>query len=300
MAIGAYGSIRPSDVTTQDIDVFYTYSPDRETLSTTVNRLDATNVISEMKLPTDEQIANQENLLEGIFNFKLPSDTFNTIGIYNIYIKPKAIRTTIVDCGVLAALPNIKGILLDATDLDDRLVGTNALQGYRIEYMDDDGNKLRNTYRIVTTSNRAVPVTDNIGNTTQTATRYRFDDGGSLIFLQLTPSSSSNVKPNVIPFIGVPNQEIVISNTFFNPVTFEIELVENTIDTVIDFVAGEVLRDVDNGITTYYDKDRNIIKQFNVFQINSDVNTPLYEVKEERTNIDQSQDLNDVINSINQ
>jgi len=298
MSIGAYGIVRSSDVTTQDIDVFYTYSPNRETLSATVNRLDAASVLTELKIPDGEQITNQENLLEGLFNFKLPADTFNSIGIYNIYIKPKAIRTTIVDCGVLAALPNIKGILLDATDLDDRLTGVNGLQGYRIEYLNEDGNKIRNTYRIVTTSNRAVPVTDNIGNTSQNATRYRFDDSGSLIFLQVTPSSSSNVKPNVIPFIGTPSQEIIISNTFFNPVTFEVELVENTIDTVIDYVAGEQLKDVDNGIITYYDKDRNIIKQFNVFQINSDLKTPLYEVKEERTNIDQSQDLNNVIDSL--
>jgi hypothetical protein len=299
MSIGSYGIVRAADVTTDDIDVFYTYSPNRETISTTVTRLDAASVLTELKIPDDEQIVNEENLLEGLFNFKLPADTFNSIGVYNIYIKPKAIKSTIVDCGVLAALPNIKGILLDATGLDDKLVATNGLQGYRIEYLNDDGNKIRNTYRIVTTSNRAVPVTDNVGNTSQNATRYRFDDSGSLIFLQVTPSSSSNVKPNVIPFIGVPNQEIIVSNTFFNPVTFEVELVENTIDTVMDFVSGEQLKDSDNGILTYYNKNREIIKQFNVFQVNSDLNTPLYEVKELRTDIDQSQNIDDVINSLN-
>jgi hypothetical protein len=298
MAIGSYGITRASDVDVTDIEILYTFTPNRQTSTSVVNRLDPSQVMAKTSLPTDEQVGGEENLLEGLYNLTLPADTFNQLGIYNIYIRPKTYRATIVDCGVLAALPTVKGILLDSNQLDAKLISSNALQGYRVEYLNDAGQKLRNTFRIVTTSNKVIPVTENIGNTSQTATRYRFDDSGNLIFCQVTPSSSSNVKPNLIPFIGVPNQKIIISNTFFNPVCLEVELTKYDIESVIDYVGGEQLKDVDNGIITHYDKDRNIIAQFNVFQINDTIGNPLYEVKERRANIDSSQSIDDVIDQI--
>jgi len=298
MATGIYGITRAADVDIEDIEILYTFTPDRQTSTTVVNRLDPAQVLAKTLLPTDERITGEENLLEGLYNLTLPADTFNQIGIYNIYIKPKVYRAEIVDCGVLAALPTVKGILLNSTQLDAKLISSNALQGYRIEYLDDAGLKIRNTFRIVTTSNKVIPVTENIGNTSQTATRYRFDDSGSLIFCQVTPSSSSTVKPNLIPFIGTPNQKILINNTFFNPVCLEVELTKYDVESVIDYVGGEQLKDVDNGIITHFDKDRNIIAQFNAFQTNDTLGNPLYEVKEKRANIDQSQNIDDVIDQI--
>lgn len=298
MAIGQYGIVRASDVDIEDVEILYTFTPNRQTVTTVVSRLDPTQVMSKILLPEDERISTEENLLEGLYNLTLPADTFNQIGIYNILIRPKVYRATISDCGVLAALPTIKGILFDAAELDSKLLSNNALQGYRVEYLDDSGQKIRNTFRIVTTSNKVIPVTENIGNTSQTATRYRFDDSGSLIFCQVTPSSSSNVKPNLIPFIGVAGQKVMLTNTFFNPVNIEVELTKYDVESVIDYVAGEQLRDVDNGIVTHYDKDRNIIAQFNVFQTNDTAGNPVYEVKEKRANIDQSQDIDDVLGQI--
>jgi hypothetical protein len=300
MAVGVYGTIRPADVSINDIDVYYNYAPNRESEVGEIQKLDSTEILSYNYLPEDEQIIGNENLLEGLYNISLPADVFSEIGIYTLYLKPKRLTTIIIDCSVLSSLPSVKGIVLDTNQLPEGLRANNALQGYRIEYIDTTTNlKTRNLVRYVVSSNKVVPVTENIGNTSQTSTRYRFDDSGTLLFLQLTPSSSSNVKPNATPFIGVPDQTIIISNTFFSPLVIEVNLVANTIDTLSDLVGGEQVKDVDNGILTYYNSDRVITRQFNIYEIKDDVNNvPLYEVKERRTIIDETQNFNDVIEDV--
>lgn len=299
MSIGIFGKIRPADVSVDDIDVYYNYTPNRESTNDLIYKLNSSEILSTNTLPVDEQIVGNENLLEGLYNMRLPAQVFGQLGIYTIYLKPTTITTTIVDCSVLSSLPSVKGIVLDVNDLPEAQRANNALQGYRIEYIKSDGTKERNVVRYVVTANKVVPVSENVGNTTQTAIRYRFDDSGTLLFLQLTPSSSSDVKPNAKPSIGNPDQLIIISNTFFSPIVIEVDMVENTIDTLTDYVAGEMVKDVDNGILTYYDKDRNIIKQFNIYEIKDDVdNVPLYEVKEERTNVDLTQNFDDIISDV--
>ena len=79
----------------------------------------------------------------------------------------------------------------------------------------------------------------------------------------------------------------------------EIDLVENTIDTVADLVGGEQIKDVDNGILTYFDEDRNITRQFDLYEIKDDVgDVSLYEVKERRENIDETQNFDDVTGDV--
>jgi hypothetical protein len=300
MAVGIFGTIRPSDVSIDDIDIYYNYTPNREASNNTIYKLNSSELLTYNYLPTDEQLAGNENLLEGLYNLRLPASVFSQLGIYTIYIKPKKVTTIIIDCSVLSSLPSVKGIVLDSNDLPENLKANNALQGYRIEYIDSTtNNKIRNVVRYVVTSNKVSVVEGNVGNTSQKTVRYKFDDSSSLLFLQLTPSSSSDVKPNASPFIGNPNQTILISNTFFSPLVLEVDMVQNTIDTLSDIVAGEQVKDVDNGILTYYDSNRVITKQFNIFEIKDDVNNvPLYEVKEKRTNIDESQNFDDIISDI--
>lgn len=299
MAIGVYGNVRASDINISDLDVYYSFVPNRNTVSNTFFRLTSTDVLSEVKIPQADQTAGEENLLEGIYNLKLPATVFNQLGIYTVYIRPKVIRLKITDCGVLSSIPSIKGIIINASDLPSNLQSNNALQGYKIEYIETDGTKIRNVTRYVTTSNKAVPVTENIGNTSQTAVRYRFDDSGNLLFLQVTPSSASQVKPNVNPFIGKPNQFILMSNTNVKPEVIEVEMVENTIDTVIDYVGGEQIKDVDNGILTNYNQDRSILNQFDLFEIKDDfTGVSLFEVKQKRTTIDQSQTFDNVLKDV--
>jgi len=299
MATGIMGITRPSDVSINDIEMYFNYAVDRYSPNNTIVTLNPSEVLSYCTLPSGDTnyVGGYENLLEGLYNLTLPASTFNRLGIYTIYIKPKMVTTTIVDCSVLSALPTVKGIVLNGSDPAlAGLTSNNALQGYRIEYLSVDGNKIRNTVRYVVTSNKVRVVNENIGNTSQKANRYIFDDSGSLLFLQLTPSSSSDVKPNATPFIGNPNQTILISNTYFSPLVVEVTLVENTIDTISDIIAGEQVKDVQSGILTYYDANRVITKQFNLFEIKDDVlDVPLYEVKEKRTTIDESQDFAAVI-----
>ncbi len=301
MAIGTYGISRPADVNVNDISVYYNYTPNRETSNNTIYSLNASEILEYCYLPDDEQdIANYtENLLEGLYNLRLPASIFNQLGIYTIYIKPKVTPILVVDCSVLSALPTVKGIVVNVNDLPEELRANNALQGYRIEYVNSDGTKLRNVVRYVVTSNKVVPVSENVGNTSQRAIRYRFDDTGTLMFLQVTPSSSSDVKPNALPFIGNPGQTILVSNTFFTPLTIEVELVENTLDTLADIVAGEQIKDVQKGILTHYDKNRVITKQFNLYEIKEDVtDVPLFEVKEKRTSIDETQNFDDIVDEV--
>jgi len=300
MAVGIYGTTRPADVSVDDIDVYYNYTPSREVVNNNIYKLNSSEILSYNYLPDDEQIVGDENLLEGLYNLRLPATVFGQLGIYTIYLKPTKVNTTIVDCSVLSSLPSVKGIVLDINDIPENLRPNNALQGYRVEYIDPTTNtKIRNVVRYVVTSNKVVPVSENVGNTSQKAIRYRFDDTGTLLFVQLTPSSSSDVKPNISPFIGNPNQLIIISNTFFSPVVIEVDMVQNTIDTLTNFVAGEQLKDVDNGVLTYYDENRVITKQFNIYEIKNDVgNVPLYEVKEKRTNIDETQNFDDVTDEV--
>lgn len=283
MAVGNYGITRPADVSIDDIDVYFNYMVNRETLNSEIIKLNSSEMLSYSYIQdTDDEnyIPDYENLLEGLYNLTLPANRFNKLGIYTIYIKPKKITTEIVDCGVLSSLPNVKGILLDRMLIEEKLRSNNALQGYRIEYFDDNGNKIRNMVRYVVSSN-IVSLAQESNGINQSTTRYKFDDSGSLLFLQLTPSSSYNVKPNMSPFIGKSTQAITVSNTLFSPLTVEIEMVENTIDSLTELVAGEQTKDIEKGILTYYDKNRVINRQFNLFQIKPEVgNVPLHEVKE--------------------
>ena len=311
MSIGTVGITRPSDVSISDIDIYYNYTPNRETLNDEMLKIESDEILTYCYLPDDGSDENFDdtdglddnvdaNILEGMYNLRLPSEIFSDLGIYTIYIKPRMLSTIIEDCGVLSALPTVKGIVIKANNIPEELRPNNALQGYRIEYISPDGSKLRNVVRYVTTSNRVSPVNDNVGNTSQKAVRYRFDDSGTLIFLQVTPSSSSDVKPNSLPFIGNPGDIVRYSNTNFNPVVLEVEMVENTIDTIANIIAGEQIKDVQNGILTYYDENRKIKKQFNLYKIKDDVtDVPLFEVKEKRTNIDESQDFDDITDEVN-
>jgi hypothetical protein len=102
-------------------------------------------------------------------------------------------------------------------------------------------------------------------NTTQKSIRYRYVEGTSnLIFLTLSPSSSPTNKPNATPFIGQPNQNIIISNTYFNPVTLEIEMVEYDISSLAIALYGNQTKSIDDGIYTIYDSENNIYRQYNL------------------------------------
>ncbi len=294
MAVGSYGTIRPADVSPADVDIYYHYVSGRTAgAEVQFEKIDNSQDILTPVFHNANTGGNANTeILGGLYNLKLESSRFSELGIYTLYLRPRQIRATVTDCGVLASLPSVRGLVIDISQLDT--ADTNkfvpqGLVGYRIEYLDDDGSKIPNFFRIVTSSFYCEPVTSNLTNSSQKAIRYRYSDiTTNLMFLTLTPSSSPTSRPNTIPFIGQPNQNIILSNTFFNPVMLEVEMVEHDATTLAHALYGNQSKSVEDGIYTIYDQNNNIYKQFNLYEIKDDVNETLYEVREKRDNIDES------------
>ena len=292
MAIGSYGTIRPSDVSPQDVEIIMNYTPTRDVTDQFVlTQLDAQTLLRPYFNNTETGGNAGVEVLGGLYNLTLPANQFNALGIYTLYIRPAQIRTVITDCGVLSALPNVKGIIIDITNVPTEYQNKfvpQGLVGFRIEYLNPDGSKIPNFFRVVTSSFYCEPVVTNEVNTTQKSIRYRYVDGDSnLIFLTLSPSSSPTNKPNATPFIGQPNQDIIITNTFFNPITLEVEMVEYDISSLAIALYGNQTKSIDDGIYTIYDSQNNIYRQYNLYEIRDQFNALLYEVRQNRNdNID--------------
>jgi hypothetical protein len=220
------------------------------------------------------------------------------LGTYGT-VRPAEIRTKILDCGILSALPNVKGIVVDINNVPANFRNkfiNQGLVGFRVEYLNSDGTKIPNFFRIITSSFYCEPVVENLTNTSQKAIRYRYVEASTnLIFCTLSPSSSPTNKPNATPFIGQPDQNIIISNTFFNPTTVEIEIVEHDISTLAIALYGNQTKSMDDGIYTIYDSDNNIYKQYNLYEIRDQFNNLLYEVRQDRgDNIDFSKNFSNI------
>ena len=289
MAIGSYGTIRPSDVSPEDVQIIMNYTPSRDVTDNFIlTELDAQTLLKPYFNNTQTGGNAGVEILGGLYNLTLPAEQFNALGIYTLYLRPAQIRTVITDCGVLNALPNVKGIIIDISNVPVQYQNKfvpQGLVGFRIEYLNADGSKIPNFFRVVTSSFFCEPVVTNEINTTQKSVRYRYVDGNSnLIFLTLSPSSSPTNKPNATPFIGQPSQSIIISNTYFNPVTLEIDMVEYDISSLAIALYGNQTKSIDDGIYTIYDTENNIYRQYNLYEIRDQFNALLYEVRQSRGN----------------
>jgi hypothetical protein len=300
MAIGSYGTIRPSDVSPEDVEIIMTYTPSRDvTDSFTLTQLDAQTLLRPYFNNSDTGGNAGVEVLGGLYNLTLPAEQFNNLGIYTLYLRPAQIRTVITDCGVLSALPNVKGIIIDVSNVPVQYQNKfvpQGLVGFRVEYLNPDGSKIPNFFRVVTSCFFCEPVVTNEVNTTQKAIRYRYVDGdANLIFLTLSPSSSPTNKPNATPFIGQPSQSIIISNTYFNPISLEVEMVEYDISSLAIALYGNQTKSIDDGIYTIYDAQSNIYRQYNLYEIRDQFNALLYEVRQSRGgNIDFSKNFTNI------
>jgi hypothetical protein len=300
MAIGSYGTIRPSDVSPADVEIIMNYTATRDVTDQFVlTKLDAQTILRPYFANSETGGNAGVEVLGGLYNLTLPANQFNALGIYTLYIRPAEIRTVISDCGVLSALPNVKGIIIDISDVPTQYQNKfvpQGLVGFRVEYLNPDGSKIPNFFRVVTSSFFCEPVVTNEVNTTQKAIRYRYVDGNSnLIFLTLSPSSSPTNKPNATPFIGQPDQDIIITNTFFNPVSVEVEMVEYDISSLAIALYGNQTKSIDDGIYTIYDSNDNIYRQYNLYEIRDQFNALLYEVRQSRgNNIDFSKNFTNI------
>jgi hypothetical protein len=290
MATGTYGIIRPSDVLAEDVEIFYNFTPSRDTLTNTLVKIPN---VSDVLIPVNNpNRTGSFELFGGMYTLKLPVSIFSSKGIYTIVIKPAEIRTKIVDVGVLSAFADIRGVLFDLATIPTNFISrfeNNGLIGYRIEFLDTSRTnaKIPNLFRVITSNNRAEPVNQNLTNSNQKAIRYRFNDNSTLVFCTVSPNSASNVQPNAFPFIGTANQEVIITNTFFNPIMVEVEMVEYDTETIAYALYGNQTKSLDDGIYTIYNFTNQIYKQYNLYEIKDRFSgKPLFEVRELRNNVD--------------
>ncbi len=72
--------------------------------------------------------------------------------------------------------------------------------------------------------------------------------------------------------------------------------VEQDISTLAIALYGNQTKSIEDGIYTIYDSNNNIYKQYNLYEIRTQFNELLYEVRQDRgTNIDKNKDFNNII-----
>lgn len=298
---GAYGTTIPSKIRNSDIDIFYAYHETRtsDSVDNAVFKKLPSSILTDALYDSDGE--SIDNVLEGLYNLKLPLEYFNRKGFYTVYIKPKEIPAVIADVSSLTSFPNVRGIVIDSkqitdSDFSQKVRDNNALVGYRIIFINDNGTR-ENYYRLVTSNNKCEPVVESSNESGNKSYTYRYNESSTLSFLTLTPSIAPSFKSTSAPFIGKPTQRILFVNTLFEPIMLDIEMTEHDIDTVSNMLEGSQLRDLDNGLVTTYNDDNQIVHQSEHYTLKDPATgNPVYEVKKNKENdIDFSQTLQDKI-----
>lgn len=279
---GAYGTRIASRITPNDVEIFYSYSPTRN--SDDVNKASFTKLPSTLLMDAK----SGDDILEGLKNLKLPLQYFNKKGFYSVYIRPKEVRAVINHISTLTSYPDVRGIVIDTNKvegLDNELKTNNMLVGYRIVYLKTDGSGEReNYYRIVTSNNKCEPVEQSLPNVNQNATRYRFNESSNLTFITVTPSVAPSFKPNAEPYIGKTGQEIIFINTKFEPILLDIEMVDKDIENISTMLEGSQLRSLDNGLVTTFNENNEIYHQSEHYSLKDKyTGEPIFEVKKNKT-----------------
>ena len=294
MGIGVYGVKRPADVDPSDIEVIVLYSKTRNSTETqTVTKLKGTDVIKQVFDPT-----NAVEVLGGMYNLELPKTVFNARGYYTVYIRPAQIRIQIEDCAELATFPDIKGLVFNTTNVPTEFQSkftNNGLDGYRVEYLNENGSKQSNIYRIITSSFIVEPVQVDTPNSSVKTIKYTYNNVGSLLFCTVTPNAAPSFKPTATPFIGYKGQNVIITNTSFTPQILEVELVNYDIESLAIALYSNQTKSMEDGIYTLYDFDNNIYAQYDLYEIKDSTDNKLYEVRTKRDNIDTTKDLNNIV-----
>lgn len=292
---GLYGTVRPAKIDPiNDAELFYFYRPNRSTTATDFSnfkKLDASNLIAS-NVETD---GGEVSVLPGMFNLRLPLDTFNDTGIYTVYIRPKEYMINLQDVSVLADYPDIRGVVINKNDVG----GITDLTGYRIEYFDATTRKRTDRAYIITSCNFCRPIWVNITDSVNVPKRYQYTDTSSnMLFCTLTPCSYGDYSPNVAPSIGtgVPDKDLVaVINTKFSPVMIEIEMVEHDAETITTMLEGDTIMDHDNAIMTHYNENKEIYQQYDFYEQKNALGEPLYTVKKKRDNINSGEDYDNIV-----
>lgn len=291
-----YGTKKPALIDSSDIEIFYHYRPSRN--SDDINfqnfkKIDS-NILTNMSVEEDDITT----LLPGMYNLRLPLNIFNKKGIYTLYIKPKEIYTNILDVSTLAAYPNIRGVVIDTSNIEDGIIANGSLVGYRVEYFNDE-NIRSSDFRIITSNNRCEPVAQNLNDSMQKGVRYRFNESSNLMFCTLTPSVGMSFKANSIPYIGTASQKIALINTKFNPFMVEVEMVEHDDETISIMLEGEQLRNLETGTITTFNADGGIYNQVTTGTITDPDTGLVHDFKINNiNNVDFNEDIEEIKDNI--
>jgi hypothetical protein len=282
MAVGIYGAVKLADVDFNDVDVLYAYSPNRESVGDT------------QFLPLFNSVTNNEfrKMLggDGGYKLRLPASIFNKLGFYMILIRPKTFQTQIVDCSFVITNNDQeiqiskKGIVIPKLQFQS----TGSLIGYQLEYFDDNENKIKNFHRIITSSD-LVSVNPNNNTTNASSTTYVLDPTGNQLFITLTPDEASLITNEVSSDLGKAGQKILLSNTFFDPVMIEVEMVDQSIKTLSYGIYGQSTRDLETGVYSIFDENGNLYKQYTLLTQKKQFSDGNVDIKQERTQIDRTQ-----------
>lgn len=285
-----YGIVKPSNIDpAKDVDIFYAYRPQRTGVDRSNTKFQKVVDVASMLVPSetdDTTIADVR--LPGMYQLSLPVAIFGNIGVYTIYIVPKQIPCEILNVGSLAAYPEIRGIVINPTADLVGLTTPNALNGYRVDYLDlVNGKEERQQYsRIITSSNRCEATAPVITSVNANIDTYRFTDGGSLLFLTLSPTSAMYFQPNATPYIGTNGQKIILSNTKFDPVCIEVEICKNDADTLATMIGGDQIREMGSGLVYTYNEDGEVAHVREYSTIKSDyTKKDIMEVKVNKNSI---------------
>jgi hypothetical protein len=287
MSSGVFGTVRPAKLNpSRDVEILYYYTPSRGETSSNFNgykRLDA----EECLVPINEH-DSKNIIINGLYRLRLPLDKFSEKGIYTIYVRPKEYVIKITDVSVLAAYPDVRGVVLNTNASDLSIIG-DKLIGYRLEF--NDG-----TTRLIKSCNRCEPVIVNTGDGYPKSTRYNLTDKSSdLVFCTVSPSSTQTFKPNAKPYIGEPGIEVKIINTLFTPQMYTVEMVTHDFDTLSYMLEGDQVNDRDNAIITTYNDKNEIYHQSDYYVLKDKLGKPLYSVKKKRESIDINQSYENII-----
>ena len=284
MAVGNYGTVKMADCDFNDVDVLYSFSSDRESLGDIGFQ------------PIYNSVTNNEfrKMLggDGGYKLRLPASIFNQLGFYLLLIRPKLFQTEIVDCSFVITNNDQeiqiskKGIVIPKLEFQS----TGSLVGYQLEYFDDNGVKIKNFHRIITSSD-LVSVNPNNNTTNSSSTTYVLDPNGNHLFITLTPDEASLITNQASSDLGKSGQEILISNTFFDPIMVEVEMVDQSIKTLSYVLYGNSTRDLETGVYSIFDDKGNVYRQYNLLTRKKQFSEGNIDIKEERDNVNRAQNF---------
>jgi len=289
MSLGVFGSKKLADVTKDDLDILYSYSSTQEQVGGLVLKPLFDNIS-----PADFQ---KMFGADGIYRMRLPAAIFKDLGYYTVLVKPKTFETQILDCSfIVSSVANQvevsrRGIVIPNLKIN----GGNSLVGYQIEYFDANGQKIRNFFKIVTSSDLVSPSTNT--NTANPGSKtYTLDPNGAFLFLTVTPDEGGSISTTQGTNIGKQGQTISISNTFFDPVMVEVQMVDQNIKTLSYGIYGNSTRDLETGIYTIFDETGKIYKQYTLGQKKKLTSNGIVDFRQIRDNVNLNLTFNDIIN----